>query len=61
MINFEEFSYEEIAHALYLKGEKDGYSKITDKSKWHEPVMAEKLGHLIDDLRISFRAGNHFD
>ena len=57
MINFEEFSYEEIAHALYLKGEKDGYSKITDKSKWHEPVMAEKLGH-IAHKKISAGAGS---
>jgi hypothetical protein len=40
------FSYEELAHALYLKGERDGYPKVTDKTKWRELVMAEKLQHV---------------
>ena len=39
------YSYEELAHALYIKGERDGFSKITDKTKWREPVVANKLGH----------------
>lgn len=42
---FEEHTYEELANALYLKGKRDGYQKVTDKTKWREPVMAEKLGH----------------
>lgn len=41
----ESYTYEQLAHALYLKGERDGYQKVTDKTKWREPVMAEKLGH----------------
>ena len=57
MENFEKYTYEEIANMLYLKGEKDGYSKITDKSKWHEPVMAEKLGHTAHK-KISAGAGS---
>tara|TARA_Y100001972_G_scaffold84105_1_gene102350 strand:- start:5447 stop:6055 length:609 start_codon:yes stop_codon:yes gene_type:complete len=39
------YSYEELARALYIKGERDGFSKITDKTKWREPVVANKLGH----------------
>lgn len=39
------FSYEELANALYRKGKAAGFHKITDKTKWREPVMAEKLGH----------------
>lgn len=39
-------SYEELAAALYTKGLHDGYPKVTDKTKWREPVMAEKLGHI---------------
>ena len=57
MNNFEDFTYEELANMLYLKGEKDGYSKITDKSKWHEPVMANKLGHTAHK-KISAGAGS---
>lgn len=44
-IDLTEFSYEELAHALYVKGKRDGYHKITDKTKWREAVVAEKLGH----------------
>lgn len=40
------YSYEELANALYMKGVEDGYPKVTDKTKWREPVMAEKLGHV---------------
>lgn len=41
----DKFTYEELAFMLYMKGERDGYRKVTDKTKWREPVMAEKLGH----------------
>lgn len=44
-IDLTEFSYEQLAHALYVKGKRDGYHKITDKTKWREAVVAEKLGH----------------
>lgn len=40
-----ELDYETLAHVLYLKGNADGYQKVTDKTKWREPVMASKLGH----------------
>ena len=56
MIDIENLTYEELANALYLKGEKDGYSKVTDKTKWREPVIAEKLGH-IAHKKISAGAG----
>ena len=42
----ENYTYEELANALYLKGEAEGFHKVTDKTKWREPVMAEKLGHI---------------
>ena len=45
MKTFKDYTYEELANMLYLKGEEDGYSKITDKTKWREPVIADKLGH----------------
>ena len=41
----EKYTYEELASALYRKGNREGYSKVTDKTKWREPVMAGKLGH----------------
>ena len=41
----DQLTYEELAAALYVKGEIDGFHKVTDKTKWREPVMAEKLGH----------------
>lgn len=44
-IDFTQFSYEELAHALYAKGKADGFIKVTDKTKWRELVVAEKLGH----------------
>jgi len=52
----EEYTYEQLAAALYLKGIRDGYPKVTDKTKWREPVMAEKLGH-IAHKKISAGAG----
>lgn len=45
-IDLSQFSYEELANALYRKGKADGFHKITDKTKWREPVMASKLGHV---------------
>ena len=33
------------AHMLSVLGKQAGYNKITDKTKWREPVMAGKLGH----------------
>ena len=56
MIDFENYTYEELSHALYLKGEMDGYHKVTDKTKWRELVMAEKLGHKAHS-KISAGAG----
>ena len=50
------FSYEQLANALYLKGEQDGFVKVTDKTKWREPVMADKLGHKAHS-KISAGAG----
>lgn len=40
------FSYEQLAHALYQKGEEDGYPKVTDKTKWRELVISDKLNHI---------------
>lgn len=38
--------FEQVANILYVKGKQEGYPKVTDKSKWREPVMARKLGHV---------------
>lgn len=51
------FSYEDLAHALYLKGERDGVHKITDKTQWREFVIADKLGHTAFD-KISAGKGS---
>jgi hypothetical protein len=51
-----ELSYEQLAHALYVKGEREGFSKVTDKTKWRENVTAEKLGHIVHK-KISAGAG----
>ena len=45
-IDLSEFSYEDLAHALYKRGERAGFHKITDKTKWREAIMAEILGHV---------------
>lgn len=45
MIDFSQYTIEELANALYLKMESEGFSKGTDKTKWREPIVAEKLGH----------------
>ena len=52
----ETLTYEQLASALYLKGEIDGFEKVTDKTKWREPVMADKLGHKAH-TKISAGAG----
>jgi len=52
----ESHTYEELAAALYEKGLRDGYPKITDKTKWREPVMAGKLNH-VAHTKISAGAG----
>lgn len=44
-IDFTQFTYEELAHALYAKGKQAGFYKVTDKTKWRELVIADKLGH----------------
>lgn len=51
------YTYEELAHALYLKGFLEGFQKVTDKTKWREPVMADKLGH-VAHTKISAGAGS---
>lgn len=57
-LDLTQFSYEQLAHALYAKGKAAGFHKITDKTKWRELVMAEKLGHACFP-KIS--AGKHSD
>ena len=49
MNNFDNFTLEEIANALYLRMETLGFEKGTDKTKWREVVIAEKLGHVAHD------------
>ena len=64
-IDLAQFSYEQLAHALYVKGKQAGFHKITDKTKWRELVMAEKLGHQcfpkISAGRLSERRGADAD
>lgn len=45
MIDFNQYTIEDLANALYMKMETEGFSKGTDKTKWREPIVAEKLGH----------------
>lgn len=45
MIDFNQYTIEDLANALYMKMEAEGFSKGTDKTKWREPIVAEKLGH----------------
>jgi len=56
-MDLSKLTYEELAHALYMKGKADGYPKVTDKTKWREPVMAEKLGHVAHE-KISAGKGS---
>ena len=51
------YSYEDLAHAIYVKGERDGFQKITDKTQWREQVIADKLGHQAFD-KISAGKGS---
>lgn len=44
-MNVENMTLEQLAHALYAKMETMGYKKGTDKTKWREVVVADKLGH----------------
>ena len=46
MIDIDQLTLEDLSSALYQKMEKLGFTKGTDKTKWREPVMAEKLGHI---------------
>lgn len=46
-IDIDLYSYEELANALYRKCLQDGIDKGTDKTKWREAVVAEKLGHKV--------------
>lgn len=52
-----ECDLEDLAHALYIKGESLGYHNITDKTKWREVVMADWLGHQAHP-KISAGAGS---
>jgi hypothetical protein len=45
----ENFSIEELANAVYVKMEQQGFQKGTDKTKWREVVMADRLGHQAHD------------
>ena len=45
MIEYHNYTYEQIAHALYMKGLEEGFRKITDKTGWRENVIGEKLNH----------------
>ena len=45
-INIKDYTLEQLANALYTKMDSLGFSKGTDKTRWREPVMAEKLGHI---------------
>jgi len=47
MIDYKNYTFEELGHALYMKGHEIGCRKITDKTGWREKVVAEKLGHQV--------------
>jgi hypothetical protein len=46
------YTYEQLASALYAKGLSDGYGNVTTHSKWRELIMAEILGHKSHDNLI---------
>ena len=46
-IDISEYSVEDLANALYRKCQSLGMEKGTDKTKWREAVIAEKLGHKV--------------
>ena len=45
MNDFTNYTFQQLAHALYMKGKAAGISKITDKTLWRQFSMAEILGH----------------
>ena len=51
------FTIEELASALYLKCEERGIYKGTDKTKWREAVVADKLG-FVTHAKISAGKGS---
>ena len=53
----DQLTIQQLAHALYLKGEKEGYDKVTHKTKWRELVIAENLGHTVHK-KISAGSGS---
>lgn len=40
-----EYSFEQLAHAMFKKGELEGYPNVMAKNKWREVIMADHLGH----------------
>lgn len=56
-INIDLYTVEELANALYRKCEFLGIEKGTDKTKWREAVIAEKLGHKVHN-KISAGKGS---
>ena len=56
-IDIDSYTVEELANALYRKCESLGIKKGTDKTKWREAVVAEKLGHQVH-TRISAGKGS---
>jgi hypothetical protein len=47
MIDINQYTVEELANALYRKCQSLEVKKGTDKTKWREIVIAEKLGHIV--------------
>ena len=47
MIDINQYTVEELANALYRKCQSLEVKKGTDKTKWREIVIAEKLGHKV--------------
>jgi hypothetical protein len=56
-IDVDLYTVEELANALYRKCESLGIEKGTDKTKWREAVVAEKLGHQVHN-KISAGKGS---
>lgn len=44
-MNLQDYSFEELANAIYMKGIQVDREKVTDKTGWRELIIAEKLGH----------------
>ena len=47
MIDINQYTVEELANALYRKCQSLEVKKGTDKTKWREIVIAEKLGYIV--------------